>query len=129
VSPVEGRLHAYLHHDVDSSWYCGKTSFVPAGSDHVERERTLADLAIESPWWENDTIELYQRGIAYVEVGRVEDAARMLEIGEGMMQWGVTRRWIDPGTGWPEHFPDQEVPRLRDRLREAIQSEARSSGP
>jgi hypothetical protein len=126
------RLRAFDHYEFVEA--CTVTnSFVPAPAESAELERALqAYVAAEFPRSMVHVGELYQKGVIYARLNRVEDAKRMLNAG---------RRSFDSGSDHPANEFEtpgvrlnvaraDDIRALRDLLvREIAAAEARLAAP
>ena len=116
----ENRLAAYDHYDFVEGCTV-YNAFRPATGELVQLERTVeAYIAKTHPASMIHVTELFRKGIAYAEVGRIDDAKRMLR--EGSVGLDVSGEKPEFGTpGVRIQVQDRgDAKRARVRLAEAI---------
>ena len=125
-----GQLHAFDHYEFGDG--CGAHNvFRPSPPAEVARERTLVRFVAQRyPRARGTVVEGMEKGLAFVEVGRLDDAEAQYDAGTRTLEDIVVQRKMKPGV--PDPVLDQRESELRplhrqlhDELLEARRTEAR----
>jgi len=125
-----GQLHAFDHYEFGDDCSAHNV-FQPSPPAEVARERTLVRFVAQRyPRARGTVVEGMEKGLAFVEVGRLDDAEAQYDAGTRTLEDIVVQRKMKPGV--PDPVLDQRESELRplhrqlhDELLEARRTEAK----
>ena len=124
-----GQLAAWDHHDFGDA--CTMfDEFKPARGDQIADEKHLIEYVQKSfPSSVVHVNELYSKGIAYVDAGRLDDAQAMLDAGDHGFDFTADEK-LDTNEGYDQRFTGDraKMRTLRGRLVRALQQARGSQG-